>query len=158
MNSSLSRILGIAVIVLALIGAANAAYVTYLTYWVLPAIAADGSLFCDINDVFSCSRALTLKDARIFGIPSCTIALFVYPIIAALGACIVRRGTLVKFAILEGLAFMGTLMNAYVIYQDAQANVYCLFCLFCGVIILSLLGIGIFGTIRSLPTLPTTQK
>lgn len=130
---TLRKILLIAIVVLAFIGMLNAAYVTYLTFVQIP--SATGPLICDINDTWSCSQALQLKATRVFGIPSCTIALAVYPIIIAVAMLGYSGRIRWHFPALAALGIGGMALNGYVLSVNATYGVYCLFCVACGVIV-----------------------
>ncbi len=130
---SVTHILLLLIALLALLGMLNAGYVSYLTYFVLP--ASDSPLICDISSSWNCSNALELEESYIFGVPSCTIAFFVYPVliaIALLGYFGVIRW---HFPVLVVMALGGMGLNGYVLYIDHLYQTYCLFCVLCGVVI-----------------------
>jgi uncharacterized membrane protein len=130
---SLKKILLLEISLLALIGMANAGYVTYLTFVKLPSSTAP--LICDLNDAWNCSQALQLTEAYILGVPSCTIAFFIYPVIIAI-ALLGYFGRIRKhFPVLMGLGLGGMALNGYVLAIDASYGVYCLLCVLCGIII-----------------------
>ncbi|HRI36396.1 MAG TPA: vitamin K epoxide reductase family protein [bacterium] len=130
---SIKKILLLAIALLALIGMGNAAYVTYLTFVKLPSTTAP--LICDINSAWNCSQALQLTEAYILGVPSCTIAFFVYPVIIAI-ALLGYFGRMNRyFPILALLGIGGMALNGYVLAVDASFGVYCLLCVLCGIII-----------------------
>jgi uncharacterized membrane protein len=77
------RTLYLIILILALIGVANAAYLSYHAYGYWFGANADAlrMLPCDINSVFSCSDILSNPMSLIFGIPFPMIALVVYPLL-----------------------------------------------------------------------------
>ena len=74
------------ILVLALIGVLNAAYLSYHAYdfWFGANADALRMLPCDISATFSCSDILSNPRSLIFGIPFPMIALVVYPILSLL--------------------------------------------------------------------------
>lgn len=140
---TLRKFLLLAIVVLALVGMANAGYVTYLTFVKLPASTAP--LICDLNDAWNCSQALQLEAAKIFGLPSCTIAFFVYPVIAAIALLGFFGRIRWQFPALAALGVGGMALNGYVLAVDATYGVYCLLCVLCGVIITSIFASALAG-------------
>lgn len=123
---------------LSVLGFLNAGYVTYLYFFV---INANKNTFtvCDINNTFSCSQALS-SGIDIFGVPPCTIALFVYPIIFWLTYL---KDSFYNKAI-SILSLLGIFMNLWIIYEESKVGVYCLLCIICWIIIASIFGTSIF--------------
>jgi uncharacterized membrane protein len=112
----------------------NALYVNYLTFFVIPVTDSRVVQFCDINDRYSCSDALRSDVTKIFGIPWCTYALFVYPLIGFLVFLTLSTNTPRMYIMVLG--WMGVAMNSYILIKEYFADLYCLLCLICGFIIL----------------------
>jgi hypothetical protein len=72
-----------AVIALSIFGAANALYLTVVFAQNTWGEAAKS--FCDFNSEASCTDVITNRYSQFLGVPVCTIALLVYPILAGLG-------------------------------------------------------------------------
>ena len=122
-----------AVIVLAVLGALNAAY----TLWLRARLLGGGatSSFCDISSTVSCSSALTNPRFTFFGIPFCEVALLVYPVILACAAW-AYRAPKKAFTALSVLGAMGVLFSAYSVYvQGWVIGVWCPLCLGCAGIV-----------------------
>ena len=145
MQSPTLRRIAIIVMVLTFLGILNASYVTYLTFWVIPDLTHP--LLCDISAIFACSTALASGATRIFGIPSCTIAIFVYPIIAFCAWLAYTTRWQHAWKTIATLGGLGVLMNLFIIYRETvMIHAYCLLCLICGLIVLTICGLGIYGT------------
>jgi uncharacterized membrane protein len=142
----------IAIMILAGIALWNAVYLTTQAYTLKSKMTESlgtYSSFCDINSTFSCSNVLLSPRAQIFGLPFPAIAIVVYPIIflvallGYLGMC--RR----SFEILAGMAIGGICFNGYFIYQEAfHIGSFCPLCLMCSGIIITILGISVYGMKR----------
>lgn len=139
----------IAVIVLAIFAFGNAVYLTTQAYTLKAKMAesvGSYSTFCDINSTFSCSNVLLSPRAQFFGFPFPAVAMVVYPIIflvALLGYLGICRKA---FPILAGMAIGGMCFNGYYIFQEAvYIGSFCPLCLMCTAIIISILGISIYG-------------
>lgn len=135
--------------VLAAIAFGNAVYLTTQAYTLKAKMAETAgtySSFCDINSTFSCSNVLLSPRAQIFGLPFPAIAMVVYPIIflvALLGYLGICRKA---FPILALMAFGGICFNGYFIYQEAfYIGSFCPLCLMCSAIIITILGISVYG-------------
>ncbi len=124
-NSSLMRKYLI-ILILALIGVANAWYLTYETLEIFRAQTAGGplgALPCDISSSLSCSGILSNPRAIIFTINGFKVAFpmiaaFVYPLLALIALCGYVRKSLTEAKILSVLAFGGMCFNGYVISQE----------------------------------------
>ena len=139
----------IAIMTLSVIAFGNAVYLTNQAYTLKEKMAESigyYSTFCDINSTFSCSNVLLSPRAQFLGLPFPAIAMVVYPIIfliALLGyAWICQR----SFPILAGMAAGWICFNGYFIYQEVfYIGSFCPLCLMCTGIIISILGISIYG-------------
>jgi len=131
----------ISIIILALVGTFNAAYLTYYAY--LSKTTAKvfwwwgvGGFACDYNDIFSCSSVFNESFAWIFWIPFSAIALVVYPVLAIVALLGLLGKMKNHFTVLLMMAIWGLIFNGYIIYNEYVAWVYCLLCLMCtGIII-----------------------
>ena len=139
----------VAVMVLAAFAFGNAVYLTNQAYTLktkLAETAGTYSSFCDINSTFSCSNVLLSPRAQFFGLPFPAVAMVVYPIIflvALLGYLGICRKS---FPILTGMAVGGICFNGYYIFQEAfYIGSFCPLCLMCTGIIITILGISIYG-------------
>lgn len=128
------------IFVLALIGVANAAYLSYHAYdfWFGANAEALRNLPCDLSSMFSCSDILRNPRALVFGIPFPMIALIVYPILTLLAISGYLRQSLTEAKILTGLALGGMCFNSYVIYQEFVVGIFCPLCAICSVIIVTI--------------------
>ena len=134
----------ISIIVLALVGTFNAAY---LTYYAFVAQAAKTQVFgwkaelgfaCDFNSTFSCSSVFNESFAWILWVPFSAIALVIYPVLAIV-ALLGLLGKMKKhFSILLAMAIWGLMFNGYVIYNEYVVWVYCALCLACTWIIIAI--------------------
>lgn len=139
----------VTVMILAAIAFGNAVYLTTQAYTLKTKVAesiGSYSTFCDINSTFSCSNVLLSPRAQFFGFPFPALAMVVYPIIfivAFLGYLGICRK---PFPILASMAAGGICFNGYYIYQEAfYIGSFCPLCLMCTAIIISILGISLFG-------------
>lgn len=125
------------ILVLALIGVFNAAYLSYHAYdfWFGANADALRMLPCDISATFSCSDILSNPRSLVFGIPFPMIALLVYPILTGLALWGWFSKALLPAKVLTALAGGGILFNSYVIYQESVVGVFCPLCAMCSVII-----------------------
>ncbi|MBW7954398.1 vitamin K epoxide reductase family protein [Candidatus Gracilibacteria bacterium] len=125
-----------AIFALAIVAMGNAIYLTISAFNY--ASGDKSSLFCDINNTFSCSTLFSYDFATIFGLPFPAIAMIVYPILAILaivGAIYKLKGL---FKVILTISIMGIMFNSYIIYNEFQVMVFCPACLFCTVIIITI--------------------
>ncbi len=141
------------ILILALIGVANAAYLSYHAYdfWFGGNAEALRNLPCDISSMFSCSDILKNPRALVFGIPFPMIALVVYPLLALLALSGYMRKSATEAKILTGLSLGGMCFNGYVISQEFVVWVFCPLCAMCTVIIITIFILSI--SIWKSPTL-----
>ena len=146
------------ILTLALIGVANAAYLSYhaYEYWNGANKEALQSLPCDINSTLSCSGILENPRAIIFSIGDFhvafpMIALIVYPLLTLLALSGYMRKSRAEAKILTGLAFGGMCFNGYVISQEIIVSVFCPLCAMCTAIIIAIFFLSI--SIWKSPTL-----
>jgi len=117
------------------LGTLNALYLTILflrTKW-----AEHVSSVCDINATTSCTSVITSPFARFLGVPVCSIALIVYPLLIALGiAALRRRRTRDLFYGASLLAAMGLMLNVVYVYNEfVHIGAVCILCVGCTVLI-----------------------
>lgn len=133
------------ILLLALIGIFNAAYLSIhaYEYWNGANATALQNMPCDISDSLSCSGILQNPRAIIFSIDSFKvafpmIALIVYPILAllALIGWITKKTCPAK--VLTAMAVGGACFNGYVISQEIIVGVFCPLCAMCTVIIITI--------------------
>lgn len=108
------------ILVLALIGVFNAAYLSWHAYdfWFGANADALRMLPCDISATFSCSDILSNPRSLVFGIPFPMIALIVYPILTLLTLIGWFTRETWPAKVLTALALGGICFNSYVIYQE----------------------------------------
>ncbi len=133
----------ISIILLALVGTFNAAYLTYYAY--LSKTTAKvwggwgvGSFACDYNDTFSCSSVFNESFAWIFWIPFSAIALVVYPVLVIVALLGLLGKMKNHFTVLLIMSVWGLMFNGYVIYNEYVVWVYCALCLACTWIIIAI--------------------
>lgn len=118
-----------AILILALISLWNAIYLTISAFdykaW------NTSSLFCDLNNTFSCSNLFSFDFAWIFWIPFPFIAVVVYPILALIAILWILKKCKKAFHILLVLWIWWMMFNSYIIYNEYLVWVYCLACLAC---------------------------
>lgn len=124
-----------AIIGLSSVGTLNALYLTILyvqNKWGTPA----GSV-CDINATTSCASVITSPYALFLGVPVCSIALIVYPVLIALGiAALKRETTRGLFYATSILSAMGLMLNAVYVYNEfVHIGAICILCVGCTVLI-----------------------
>jgi uncharacterized membrane protein len=124
-----------ALIGLSTVGALNALYLTTLflrTKW-----QEHVSSVCDINAYTSCTSVITNPHALFLGVPVCSIALVVYPVLIALGfAALKRRKTRDIFYAASILSAMGLMLNVVYVYNEVvYINAICILCVGCTVLI-----------------------
>jgi len=124
-----------AIIGLSLLGTLNALYLTSLfvhNKWGAPA-----SSVCDINSTVSCSNVIASPYALFLGVPVCSIALVVYPILIWLGLAALRREkTRDLFYAASILSALGLMLNVVYIYNEiVHIGAICILCFGCTVLI-----------------------
>jgi uncharacterized membrane protein len=124
-----------AIIGLSLVGTLNALYLTVLfarSKW-----QEHVSSVCDINATTSCTSVITNPHALFLGVPVCSIALIVYPILIALGfAALKRRRTRDVFYATSILSAMGLMLNVVYVYNEIiYIKAICILCVGCTVLI-----------------------
>jgi uncharacterized membrane protein len=124
-----------AIIALSALGTLNAAYLTSLfvrNKWMEAA-----SSVCDVRETVSCTSVITSPYALFFGLPVCSIALLVYPVLIWLGAAALRRPrTRDLFFAAAILSAMGLMLNLVYIYNEIRyIHAICVLCVGCSVII-----------------------
>jgi uncharacterized membrane protein len=134
------------IIVSSILGFLNALYLTIL--FVQKSILGDkSSSVCDINSTMSCSSVITSPYSKLFGLPVCTIAMFVYPAIVILAYLALKKKAVKNyFYAISLLATAGMMMNiiyTYIEYEFIRS--VCLFCLICLVLIVTNLVMSIRG-------------
>ncbi|WP_347986010.1 vitamin K epoxide reductase family protein [Methylomonas sp. AM2-LC] len=131
------------------IGMLNAGYLTYL-YW---QETADSNVIglCDINSTLSCSSVISSPYAQFLGVPVCSIALFVYPILMVLAwQLLSKTHTRNRFYAITIIAAMGLMLNLVYVYNEVvYIQKLCPLCLFCTLLILTDFLMAIRGYLRS---------
>jgi uncharacterized membrane protein len=117
------------------LGTINALYLTILflrTRW-----AEHVSSVCDINSTTSCTSVITSPFALFLGVPVCSIALMVYPVLIALGFAALRRPkTRDLFYAASILSAMGLMLNTVYVYNEfVHIGAICILCVGCTVLI-----------------------
>jgi uncharacterized membrane protein len=138
------------IIVLSILGILNASYLTYL--FIREAyIGSTGATFCDINPSVSCSSVIVSPYAQLFGLPICTIALLIYPVLLILAILALKKKQPKNiFFTLGLLASMGMMMNLIYIYNEyAFIGSYCLLCIICSLLIITIFIMSIVGYVKS---------
>lgn len=138
-----------AVIALSIFGAANALYLTVLFAQNTWGEAAKS--FCDFNSEASCTDVITNRYSQFLGVPVCTIALLVYPILAGLGyAALKRSRTRNLFYTASILSAMGLMLNVVYVYNEVvYIKAICVLCVGCTVVISLVLLSSIRGYLLS---------
>jgi uncharacterized membrane protein len=124
-----------ALIGLSSLGALNALYLT--TLFVRTKWEEHVSSVCDISSYTSCTSVITNPHALFLGVPVCSIALIVYPILIGLGfAALKRQKTRDVFYAASILSAMGLMLNAVYVYNEiVYINAICILCVGCTVLI-----------------------
>jgi uncharacterized membrane protein len=124
-----------AIIGLSSVGALNALYLT--TLFVKAKWGTPTSSVCDINATTSCTAVITSPYALFLGVPVCSIALIVYPLLIALGvAALKRRKTRDLFYAASILSAMGLMLNVVYVYNElVHIGAVCVLCVGCTVLI-----------------------
>lgn len=134
------------IFILSVLGVINASYLTYL-FIQESYLGSTGTSFCDINSTVSCSNVILSPYAQLFGVPICTIALFVYPALIVLSLLALKKKNPQPYFFSIGiLSAMGTMMNFIYVYNEfVFIGAFCLLCIICGVFILTNLILSIVG-------------
>lgn len=124
-----------AIIGLSLLGTLNALYLTVLfarAKWGTPSPGV-----CDINATTSCTTVIASPFALFLGVPVCSIALLVYPILVALGVAALRRPrTRDLFFTTSVISAMGLMLNVVYVYNEiVHIGAICVLCIGCTVLI-----------------------
>jgi uncharacterized membrane protein len=124
-----------AIIGLSSLGALNALYLT--TLFVRNLWHEHTSSVCDINSTTSCSSVIASPYSLFLGVPVCSIALLVYPILIALGVAALRRPkTRDVFFAAAILSAMGLMLNVVYVYNEVvYIKSICILCVGCSVVI-----------------------
>ena len=138
-----------ALIGLSSLGAVNALYLTTLflrTKW-----QEHVSSVCDMSSYASCTSVITNPHAQFLGVPVCSIALIVYPILVGLGVAALRRQkTRDIFYAASILSAMGLMLNVVYVYNEVvYIEAICILCVGCTVLIALDLFASIMGYRRS---------
>lgn len=134
-----------AIIALSVFGALNALYLT--VQFVRNKWGAGASSICDFNSEASCTSVITSPYALFLGMPVCTIALMVYPLLAGLGIAALKRAqTRNLFYAASILAAMGLMLNVVYIYNEVvYIKAICVLCIGCTFVIAAVLFSAIRG-------------
>ena len=137
------------IITVSLIGMLNAIYLTYL--FLQDKWGEAEKSFCDINSSISCSSVITSKYAQFLGVPVCTIALFVYPVLIVLAWMTLKaKKTRNLFYGISLLSAMGLMLNIVYIYNEmVYIKALCVLCILCTVFILTDLVMSMIGYSKS---------
>lgn len=137
------------IIIASSLGMMNAIYLSYLFIREKSGISDVG--FCDVNSSISCSSVITSPYAQFLGVPVCTIALFVYPILIVLAwLTLVRNKTKNLFYAISLLSAMGLMLNLVYIYNEVvYIQSLCPLCILCTLLILTDLVMSIRGYAKS---------
>jgi uncharacterized membrane protein len=138
-----------AIIGLSAVGALNALYLT--TLFVRAKWQEHVSSVCDINATTSCTSVITNPHAMFLGVPVCSIALIVYPVLIALAfAALRRQRTRNLFYATSILSAMGLMLNVVYVYNEVvYIRAICPLCVGCTVLIALILLASIRGYQRS---------
>ena len=137
------------IITVSALGMLNAIYLSYLYLQSKWGEAEMG--FCDINSSLSCSSVVTSPYSQFLGVPVCTIALFVYPILITLAWMTLKRPkTKNLFYAISLLSAMGLMLNLVYIYNEVvYIKALCALCILCTLFILIDLVMSIRGYAKS---------
>jgi uncharacterized membrane protein len=137
------------VITVSAIGMLNAIYLTYL--FLQDKWGEAEKSFCDINSSLSCSSVITSQYAQFLGVPVCTIALFVYPVLIALAWMTLKaKKTRNLFYGISLLSAMGLMLNIVYIYNEiTYIKALCALCILCTIFITIDLGMSMVGFAKS---------
>ncbi len=139
----------ITIITVSSLGMLNAFYLSYLFLMEKWGKAEIG--VCDVNSIISCSNVITSPYAQFLGVPVCTIALIVYPILIILAwLTLVRPRTRNLFYAISLLSAMGLMLNLVYIYNEVvYIESLCPLCILCSLFILTDLVMSIRGYTKS---------
>ena len=145
----MKRTSALTIIIVSAIGMLNAIYLTIL--FLMDKWGEAEKSFCDINASLSCSSVVTSKFAQFLGVPVCTIALFVYPILIILAWMTFKRKKARNlFYTISLLSAMGLMLNIVYIYNEmVYIKALCVLCILCTVFILTDLVMSILGYSKS---------
>ena len=138
-----------AIIGLSIVGAINALYLTSL--YVRSKWQEHVSSVCDINATTSCTSVITNPHALFLGVPVCSIALIVYPVLIALSLAALRRQeTRDLFYATSILSAMGLMLNVVYVYNEVvYIRAICPLCVGCTVLSTLILLASVMGYRRS---------
>lgn len=125
-----------AIFALALIALWNAIYLTMAAFSY--AWGDKSSLFCDINNTFSCSNLFGYDFSYIFWLPFAAIAMIVYPVLATLAIIAIFFKLKKLFKPIFIISIMWIIFNWYIIYNEFQVMVFCPACLACTFMIITI--------------------
>jgi uncharacterized membrane protein len=130
-------------------GMINAGYLSYLYIQE----KADSNMIgmCDVNSTFSCSSVISSPYAQFLGVPVCSIALLVYPVLMILAWLALHKPhTRNLFYTISIIAAMGLMLNLVYVYNEVvYIQKLCPLCLFCTLLILTDLLMSIRGYLHS---------
>lgn len=137
------------IIAVSALGMLNAIYLSYLFLQEKWGEAEKG--ICDISSALSCSSVVTSPYAQFLGVPVCTIALFVYPILITLAWMTLKRPeTKNLFYAISLISAMGLMLNLVYIYNEVvYIKTLCVLCILCTLFILTDLVMSIYGYAKS---------
>jgi uncharacterized membrane protein len=137
------------IIVVPIVGMLNAIYLTGL--FLMDKWGEAEQSFCDINASLSCSSVVTSPYAQFLGVPVCTIALFVYPVLIVLAWMTLKRHkTKNLFYAISLFSAMGLMLNVVYIYNESvYIKALCPLCILCTLFILTDLVMAIRGYAKS---------
>jgi uncharacterized membrane protein len=138
-----------AVVVLSLLGTLNALYLTL--HFVQNTWGTAVKSFCDLSEQASCSAVIVSPFALFLGVPVCTVALMVYPVLVVLGVMALRKPrTRDLFFVASVLAGMGLMLNSVYVYNEfAHIHAYCPLCIVCTFLIAGVLYSAVRGYFAS---------
>jgi uncharacterized membrane protein len=128
------------------LGFLNALYLTYL-FFMKTYYGDKSASVCDINQTLSCSSVITSPFGKLFGLPICTIAMFVYPAILILAVFALKKAKSRNYYYaISILSAMGLMMNVIYLYNEYTfVGAICVLCTTCLVMILTNLVASIVG-------------
>ena len=138
-----------AIIGLSVVGTVNALYLTSL--YIRSKWQEHISSVCDINATTSCTSVITNPHALFLGVPVCSIALIVYPVLIAIAfAALRRQKTRDLFYATSILSAMGLMLNVVYVYNEiVYIRAICPLCVGCTVLITLILVASVMGYRRS---------
>ena len=137
------------ILILSSLGFLNASYLTY--FFIQKTFFNNPYSICDISNTLSCSSVITSPYAQFFGLPGCTIALIVYPVLIFLAyRALCNKKPQIPFFWLSVFSGMGLVMNYILIYNEyAFIKAYCILCIFCSFVITAIFASSITGFLKS---------